>query len=137
MTRRIMANVLMVIGAWYGAVYLSYWLTIALIPINNRLVYEGDTGVLLMSVWSALPLAAMAGIAVFVLLGASEVKRKGLLIVILAGLFLYSGSLRVARGKWETTPETIDRVGTIVRAVTPAAVCLLVGLYASRRHKKS
>ena len=35
MTRRIVANVLMVIGAWYGAVFLSYWLTVALIPINT------------------------------------------------------------------------------------------------------
>ena len=91
---------------------------------------------MLMYVWSALPPAAMAGLAVIVLLGASEAKKKGLLIAVLTCLFLYSGSLRVARS-WMTAPETIDRVGTVVGAVTPATVCLLIGLYASRRPEKS
>jgi hypothetical protein len=46
-SRRIAADVLMVIGAWYSASYLSFWLTVALIPINNRLVYEGSIGTLM------------------------------------------------------------------------------------------
>ena len=132
MTRRIAANVLMVIGAWYSALYLSFWLRIALIPINNRLIYEGDIGTLLMHLWLALPLAAMAATAVVILLAVSDARRKEVLIVILACLLLYSGFVRVAGA---AGTETIDHVGTVVERATPAIACLLVGLYVSRRRK--
>ena len=131
MTRRIAANVLMVIGAWYAAVYLSFWLSVALIPINNRLVYEGDMGTLLMHLWFALPLAAMAAIAVVVLLAVSDARRKAVLIGSLTCLFLYSGFARRAGGAADTA-TTIDRVATVIERITPATVCLLVGLYKKR-----
>jgi hypothetical protein len=130
--RRVIANALMVLGAWYAASYLAYWLTIALIPINNRLIYDGDTGVVIMHVWSAFPLAVMAGLAVVALLWVSDVARKGILLVVITCLFLYSGFGR-SRRVWGTAGETIDRAGAVVEGVTPAAVCLLVGVYSLRR----
>jgi lipopolysaccharide export LptBFGC system permease protein LptF len=122
----------MVIGTWYAAVYLSFWLSVALIPINNRLIYEGDIGTLLMHLWFALPLAVMAATAIVVLLAVSDVRRKEFLIAGLTCLFLYSGFTRRAGGAADTA-TTIDRVGTFVGRITPATVCLLVGLYKRRR----
>jgi hypothetical protein len=126
--RRVVANALMVIGAWYAASYLAYWLTIALLPISNRLIYDGDSGVVIMHVWSAFPLAVMAGLAVVALLWATDVERKGILLVVITCLFLYSGFGRVRR-VWGTAGETIDRASAVVEGATPAAVCLLVGVY--------
>ena len=130
--RRVIANALMVLGAWYAAMYLAYWVTVALIPISNRLIYDGDSGLVIMHVWSAFPLAVMAGLAVVALLWTSEFERKGVLLVVITCLFLYSGSVRVQR-VWGTAGGAIDRVGAVVEGVTPAAVCLLVGVYSLRR----
>ena len=130
MKRRI-ANVLMVVGAWYSASYLSFWLSVALIPINNRLVYEGSIGALLMHLWLALPLAAMAAAAVVLVLGVIDTRRPGIVIGVLASLFLYSGFARV--GGAAAGPETIDRVGMVVERITPSIVCFLVGLWWRRK----
>ena len=83
----------MIIGVWYSAVYLSFWLTVALIPINNRFVYEGDTGTLLMHLWFALPLALMAAIAAVVLVAVSDVRGKGIPGNVLVA-FVYPSCLR-------------------------------------------
>ena len=136
MTRRrlVAAGVLITIGAWYGAVYLAFWLTVALAPINNRLIFEDNAGVLIMNVWFAVPLSATAAAATMVVTWLVDGKRKWLWVGVLACLFLYSGAARVPRALGSSNAsQAIDSAGLIVRAITPAAVCVLAGLYRLKR----
>ena len=131
-TRRAAVNLLTLLGAWWLAQYLSFWVTVALIPISNRLIYEGDPGVVIMHVWLALPLALMAAVAAPVVLLLSDMKRKGILVAILAGLFVYSQFSRAAHD-WTTAKDTFDRLGAVIEDVTPALACAVAGVYWLRR----
>ena len=135
MTRRVAASLLILLGAWWLASYLSFWITVALIPINNRLIYEGDAGVILMRFWMALPLATAAAMASPVVLTLTDVRRKDVLLAILTALMLYSGFSRVHH-EWTTLRETIDRIGTVIQGVTPALACAAVGVYWLRRAQR-
>jgi hypothetical protein len=75
--RRFAASLLMLIGVWWLARYLAFWIAVALIPISNRLIYEGDAGVVLMHVWLALPLTVTAASAAAVALTLSDMEGKG------------------------------------------------------------
>jgi len=135
--RHIVATVLMLIGAWYTAVYFASWLRIAFIPINNRLIYEGAAGVVIIHIWFALPLAIMAAVA-STAIWLIESERRVLWLGVLTCLFLYSGVDRVKHVRTVGgTIEAEDRVGFVVEAVMPATACLVVGTYALSRRRRS
>ena len=66
-------------------------ITLVLIPLNNRLTFRGDAGVVIMWVWSGLPETVTAVGATLVVLWMIETKRPYAWVGALAALYLYDG----------------------------------------------
>ena len=55
MNKQTARNVLVIVGAWALSATVAMLITLVLIPLNNRLTFRGDAGVVIMWVWSGLP----------------------------------------------------------------------------------
>jgi len=110
------------------------------IPFGNRLIFTGDAGNVAMWLWEGFPDALVAAVASIVLMWVTETKKPLAWVGALAALFLYGGSLNawkwIKRG-WVTSPSPADYVGILAEAIIPVLVCLVVGVWWTRRSADS
>lgn len=140
MTRLTTRNVLLVIGVWEASSLVAMLFRVLFIPISNRLIFTGDAGNVEMWLWECFPDALVAVIASIVSVWVTETKKPLLWVGVLAALFLYGGSLNAwkwIRHGWVTSPSGADYVGILARAILPVLVCLVVGVWWSRRSAAS
>jgi hypothetical protein len=134
MTRLTMRNVLLVIGVWEASNLLAILIRVLSIPLSNRLIFTGDAGNVAMWLWEGFPDALVAVIASIVSVWVMETKKPLVWVGVLAALFLYGGSLNA----WKfirriTSPSPADYVGILAQAIIPALVCVVVGVWWTRR----
>jgi hypothetical protein len=110
------------------------------IPLSNRLIFTGDAGNVAYWLWGGFPDALVAAVASIVLVWVTETKKPLVWVGVLAALFLYSGSLNAwkwIRHGWVTSPSRADYVGILAQAILPVLVCLVVGVWWTRRSAAS
>lgn len=135
MTKQAARNVLLAIGAWALSSTVAMLITLALIPLDNRLTFRGDSGVVIMWVWSGLPEAVTAGGATLAVLWLIDTKRPYVWAGALGALYLWSGivdALRT-RGGFQSTPTAVDTVGILIGGLLPALACAGAALWYQRR----
>jgi len=140
MTRLTRRNVLLVIGVWEASSLVAMLFRVLFIPLSNRLIFTGDAGNVAMWLWEGFPDALVAAVASIVLVWVTETKKPLVWVGVLAALFSYSGSLNAwkwIRHGWETSPSRADYVGILARAILPVLVCLVVGVWWTRRSAAS
>jgi hypothetical protein len=127
-------NALVIVGAWSLSGILAWVITILLIPINNRLMFSGESGIVIMWLWSALPeaLTAAAAVTAIVLI---ETRRPWPWIGGLIALYLYSGVMTAFRTRsgFLSSPTTPDYVGMTLEGILPALACGIAGIWIARR----
>jgi hypothetical protein len=113
---------------------------VVFIPLSNRLIFEGDAGKVAMWLWEGFPDALVAAFASIILVRVIETKKPLAWVGVLAALFLYGESLNawkwIRRG-WVTSPSPADYVGILAQAIIPVLVCLVVGVWWTRRFAAS
>jgi hypothetical protein len=140
MTRLTTRNVLLVIGVWEASSLVAMLFRVLLIPLSNRLIFTGYAGKVAYWLWEGFPDALVAAVASIVLVWVTETKKPLAWVGVLAALFLYGGSLNawkwIKRG-WITSPSPADYVGILAQAIIPVLVCLVVGVWWTRRSPAS
>jgi hypothetical protein len=129
-------NALLVIGVWEASSLVAMLFRILLIPVSNRLVFEGNAGVVALWLWEGLPESLVAAVAAVALVWTIETKKPLAWVCVLTALFAYDGSLRAwkwIRHGWATSPTTADHVGIWTQAFIPVVVCFAVGVWWTRR----
>jgi hypothetical protein len=114
-------------------------ITLLLIPLNNRLTFSGDSGAVIMWVWSGLPEAVTAVAATIAVLWLIETKRPYAWVGALAALYLYSGVMDVlsARAGFQSAPTIVDNIGIVIKGLLPASACLIAAVWYQRRRALS
>jgi len=136
MARLTTRNVLLVIGAWEASNIVAMLIRVSFIPLSNRLVFTGDAGLVAMWLWEGFPDAFAAAVASIVSVWVMETKKPLVWVGVLAALFLYGGGLNAwkwIRHGWVTSPTPADYIGISAQAIIPALVCLVVGVWWTRR----
>ena len=125
----------MVIGAWALSATVAMLITLALIPLNNRLTFRGDAGVVIMWVWSGLPEAVTAVGATLAVLWLIDTKKPYAWVGALAALYLYSGIIDAVRtrGGFQSAPTAVDNVGILINGLLPAFACAIAAVWYQRR----
>jgi hypothetical protein len=136
MSRLTTRNVLLVIGVWEASNLLAILIRVLSIPLSNRLIFTGEAGNVAMWLWEGLPDALVAAVASIVSVWVMETKKPLVWVGVLAALFLYGGSLnawKLLRRGWITSPSPADYVGILAQAIIPALVCVVIGVWWTRR----
>ena len=136
MNKQIARNALVVVGAWALSATVAMLITLVLIPLNNRLTFRGDTGVVIMWVWSGLPEVVTAvGATLAVLWLIDNTKRPYAWVGALAALYLYGGLTDAVRtrGGFQSAPTALDNVGIVINALLPAFACAVAAVWYRRR----
>jgi hypothetical protein len=76
---------------------LAWLITLLLIPISNHLIFSGDSGVVIMWLWSALPEALTAAAAAVTAISLIETRRPWPWTGGLIALYLYGGIMTAFR----------------------------------------
>lgn len=128
-------NVLVIVGAWSLSEILVWAIQVLLIPIDNRLTYSGDSGVVIMWLWSAVPATLMAAAAAIAVTRLLETRRSWSWLGGLIALYLYSGVLKALRLRsgFSSPSSTPDDVGITIAGITPAVACGIAALWIARR----
>lgn len=140
MTRPTTRNVLLVIGVWEASSLVAMLFRVLFIPLSNRLIFTGNAGNVAMWLWEGVPDTLVAAVASIVVVWVTETKRPLVWVAVLAALLLYRGSLNALkwiRHGWETSPSPADYVGILAEAIIPVLVCLVVGVWWTRRSAAS
>jgi len=138
MTRLTTRNVLLVVGVWEASSLVAMLFRVLLIPLSNRLIFTGEAGRGAMWLWEGFPDALVAAVASIVSVWVIETKKPLVWVSVLAALFLYGGSLNA--WKWirhVRSPTPADYIGILARAFIPVLVCLVVGVWWTRRSAAS
>ena len=135
MNKQIARNALVVVGAWALSATVAMLITLVLIPLNNRLTFRGDAGVVIMWVWSGLPEAVTAVGATLSVLWLIDTKRPYAWVGALAALYLYDGVIDAVRtrGGFQSAPTVLDNVGIIVNGLMPAVACAISAVWYQRQ----
>jgi hypothetical protein len=139
MKKQTARNVLLIVGAWSISAMVAMLITLLLIPLNNRLTFSGDSGAVIMWVWSGLPEAVTAVGATIAVLWLIETKRPYAWVGALAALYLYSGVMDVlsARAGFQSAPTIVDNIGIVIKGLLPASACLIAAVWYQRRRALS
>lgn len=135
MNKPLVKNLLVTIGARELAAVTATLLTLALIPLDNRLIFEGDAGTVIMWTWSAVPQTATAAAAAIAVLLLVDSNKPFAWIVALAVLTLLSsvtGTVGTYRG-FHVDPRAADHLGIAIKTVAPALACVIAPLWYRRR----
>src|SRR5438105_12870639 len=117
MNKQIARNALVVVGAWALSATIAMLIALVLIPLNNRLTFRGDTGVVIMWVWSGLPKVVTAvGATLAVLWLIDNTKRPYAWVCALAALYLYAALTDAVRtcGGRQSAPTVNVKLGIFV-----------------------
>jgi hypothetical protein len=136
MTRLAARNALLVIGVWEASSLVAMLFRVLSIPIGNRLIFTGDAGNVAMWLWEGFPDYLVAPLAAITLDWKIETRKPFPWVGILAALYLYGGVLRTWRiltHGWHLPQRTPDYIGIVMQGIIPALVCLVVGVWWTRR----
>jgi hypothetical protein len=128
-----------ILGAWALSATVAMLITLVLIPLNNRLTFRGDAGVVIMWVWSGLPEAVTAVGATLAVLWLIDTKRLYAWIGALAALYLYDGVIDAVqtRGGFQSAPTVLDNIGIISNGLMPAVACAIAAVWYQRQRSAS
>jgi hypothetical protein len=135
MNKQTARNALVIVGAWSLSGISAWLITLLLIPISNRLVFSGDSGVVIVWMWSALPEALTAAAAAVTAISLIETRRPWPWTGGLIALYLYSGvmtSFRTRSG-FLSSPTTPDYIGMTLEGILPALACGIASIWIARR----
>jgi hypothetical protein len=135
MNKQTARNALVIVGAWALSATVAMLITFVLIPLNNRLTFRGDAGVVIMWVWSRLPETVTAVGAALAVLWLIDTKRPYAWIAALAALFLYDGVIDAVqtRGGFQIAPTAFDNAGIVISGLLPALWCVIAAVWYQRR----
>jgi hypothetical protein len=128
-SRRNIANVIILMTVWVIAEIAAIALSMPLNRLNGQLARH--LGAIIFHVWLAIPAAVAAAVAALIIARLFSGRDATFWVASIACLFLCAGAINAALMLFNARSNT-DRVGAIVEALTPAVVCLTVGLYSSR-----
>jgi hypothetical protein len=128
-------NALLIAGAWSISGIAGTLITVALIPLNNRMTFSGDSGAMIMWIWSGLPEAVSAVGATVAVLWLLETKRPYAWAAALVALYVYGGIIGVVRMRagFRSAPNAIDSAGIVVRQLLPAFASAVGAVWYQRR----
>jgi hypothetical protein len=128
-------NALVMVGAWSASAAVASLITLVLIPLNNRLTFHGDAGVVMMWIWSGVPQTLTSAAAAATAAWVIQSRRTLRWIGGLTALYLYGGILNALQQRrgWLTAPNTADDIGIGIQAIVPALACLVTGIWTERR----
>jgi hypothetical protein len=124
------SRVVLLLGTWFLAEICAIALSIALNDTTHAVVRHVNRFVL--HLWFDIPGALAAGTAALLFAHLFDTRDSRFWIVALAALFLCASTIN-AMTLHLGAGLAGDRLWLIVDAAIPALVCLLVGLYTSRR----
>ena len=137
MSKQTARNAIVVIGVWAFARVIASLLVVLLIVIHkNQMTFTGDAGSVMIWLWEGLPHDLAAVLAAITLMWVIETRKPLTWLGGLAALDLYSGGLqawRILRHGWLVPPRTPDYIGILLKAITPALICFVVGAWCARR----
>ncbi|MGA9157978.1 MAG: hypothetical protein WB249_14410 [Candidatus Sulfotelmatobacter sp.] len=137
MSKLTVRNALVIIGMWTLARVTAWLLNALIIVIQSRgMTFTGDVGAVMMWLWEGLPDDIVAALAAITLVWVIETRKLTASVGGLTALYLYSGGLnawRILRHGWHEPPRTSDYIGILTQAIIPALVCLIVGVWWTRR----
>lgn len=129
-------NVLVVFGMWTFSRVIASLLEALIVVIHNQMTFTGDAGTVMMWLWEGLPDDLVAALAAITLVWVIETRKPSAWVGGLAALYLYGGGLhawRILTHGWHASPRTSDYFGILIQAIIPALVCLVVGVWWTRR----
>jgi hypothetical protein len=129
-------NALVVIGIWTLSRVIASLLETLIIVIHNQMTFTGDAETVMMWLWEGFPDDLVAVLATITLVWVIETRKPLAWVSGLAALYLYGGGLHA----WRTLahlrhepPRTPDYIGILMQASIPALVCLVAGVWWTRR----
>lgn len=136
MSKRTARNALVVLGIWTFSRLIASLLKALIAVAHIQITFAGDSGILMMWLWIGLPDDLVAALAALILAWVIEGTNPVAWIGGLAALYLYGGGLHawwtLTHG-WHGTPGRPDYIGILTQAIIPAVVCLMVGVWWTRR----
>jgi hypothetical protein len=129
-------DALVVVGMWTFSRIIASLLTALIVVIHNRMTFTGDVGTAMMWLSEGLADDIVGALAAITLVWVIETRKPAAWVGGLATLYLYSGGLnawRILKHGWHVPPRTPDYVGILIQAIIPALVCLIVGVWWTRR----
>ena len=135
MSKPTVRNLLVVIGVWTFSRVIASLLGF-LVLIHNRMTFAGNAGIVMMWLWDSFPDDLVAALGAIILVWAIETRKPLAWVGGLAVLYLYSGGLhawRIIRHGWHVPPSTSDYIGILLQAIIPALLCLIVGVWWTKR----
>ena len=136
MSKATARNVLVVIGMWTFSKVIASLLEALIVVIHNRMMFTGDVGTAMMWLWEGFPDDLIAALGAIAVVRVIESRKPLAWVGGFAALILYSGGLhawRTLTHGWHVPPRTPDYIGILMQAIIPALVCLVVGVWWTRR----
>jgi len=122
---------------WTLARVVAWLLNALIVVIHSRgMTSTGDVGVVTLWLWEGLPDEIVAALAAITLVWVIEIRKPIVSACGLAALYLCSGGLSawwILRHGWHEHPRMSDYIGILTQAIIPALVCLIAGVWWTRR----
>lgn len=132
-------NALAVIGLWTLSRTMAFLLLVVIGALHIRMTFTGEVGMALMWLWEGLPFDLFAALAAITVVWLIETGQPLVWVGVLAALYLYGEGMQAWRTltrawhTWHQPPRTADYIGILTQALIPALMCLIAGIWWTRR----